>query len=313
MAFFSVSQTPVSHTEKMISGMGAFVSILLVALISQYFLDEKDYWLVVPSMGASAVLLFAVPHGLLSQPWPLVGGNVISAFIGVSAGLYIPDLIFAMSVAVGVSVLAMYYLKCIHPPGGATALIAALGGESIQSMGYYFVVTPILLNVMIILLVAIAFNALFHWRRYPYFINNIGAKPKAPALPTQQSGVELFNHEDFVNALKEIDSFVDINENDLKRIFELVNINHNKLHLKPEQIKQGCFYSNGQLGKAWAVRKIIEELPQKNPAEDQVVFKQISGEGRCERATISRNEFANWAKYEMTEHNGCWTRKIEQD
>src|SRR5690625_7242859 len=82
------------------------------------------------SMGATAVLLFAVPHGALSQPWAVVGGHVVSAIVGVTCQLLIPNLFWAAALSVGVAVAAMYYLRCIHPPGGATALAAEIGRAS---------------------------------------------------------------------------------------------------------------------------------------------------------------------------------------
>ena len=86
--------------------------------------------LVVASMGASAVLLFAVPHGPLSQPWALIGGHMVSAFIGVSCATLVPDTITAAALAVGLAIGAMHLLRCIHPPGGATALAAVVSGPS---------------------------------------------------------------------------------------------------------------------------------------------------------------------------------------
>jgi CBS domain-containing membrane protein len=104
------------------------------------------------------VLLSAVPHGPLSQPSALVGGHMVSAVIGVAcASLDTPPFI-ASALAVALASGAMYDLRCIHPPGGATALTAVAGGESVHARGFHYVVTPVLINVSIILLVAIVFN-----------------------------------------------------------------------------------------------------------------------------------------------------------
>jgi CBS-domain-containing membrane protein len=118
-------------------------------------------------MGASAVLLFAVPHGALSQPWPVLGGHVISALIGVSCAKFIPLPLLAAAFSVALAIGAMHYLNCIHPPGGATALSAVIGGDAIHQLGFQYVLTPVLLNTIIVLIVAILFNYPFHWRRYP--------------------------------------------------------------------------------------------------------------------------------------------------
>jgi CBS domain-containing membrane protein len=101
------------------------------------------------------VLLFAVPHRPLSQPWALVGGHMVSAVIGVACASLDTALFIASALAVALASGAMYDLRCIHPPGGATAVA---GGESVHARGFHYLVTPVLINVSIILLVAIVFN-----------------------------------------------------------------------------------------------------------------------------------------------------------
>ena len=173
------------------------------------------------SMGSTAAMLFAVPHGALSQPWPLLGGHLVSALIGIACLLYVPDPLLAGSLATGLSIGAMHYLRCIHPPAGATALAAALGNESVRAMGFAFVAAPLMLNVFIILVAAIAFNALFPWRRYPAALVR-GAKTQAPVA----AGYDAISHEDFVFALSQLDSFIDISEEDLLRIYGLATGRH---------------------------------------------------------------------------------------
>jgi len=213
-----IETNPVSHSEYVISAIGGFVAIFFIILISQWVIDATAALMVVASMGASAVLLFVMPHAPLSQPWSVFGGHLISALIGVTCAKFISNDILAASLAVGLSIGAMYYLKCIHPPGGATALSAVIGGGSIQELGYQLLLIPVLLNVVIILGVAIIFNLLFSWRRYPMYLHQkLVQKPKALTPDT----IPPISHEDFVYALSEIDSFVDINEHDLIRIYNI--------------------------------------------------------------------------------------------
>jgi len=113
----------------------------------------------------------------------------------------------------------MHYLRCIHPPGGATALTAVVGGAGIHELGYGFVVMPVLLNVLVILLVAVAFNYPLVWRRYPAALQRKQTPPKQDEAPSE--GYPSISHSDFVYALSEIDSFIDITEQDLVRIYEL--------------------------------------------------------------------------------------------
>lgn len=214
--------TPVSHAERWVAITGAFVGILLVYLSASYFLDGQSVPLVVASMGASAVLVFAVPHGTLSQPWALVGGQLISAIIGVTCAEFIPYTWLAVPLAVAMAVGAMHYLRCIHPPGGATALVAALGGAQMHALGYVFVITPVLLNVVIILVVAIVFNWFFPWRRYPAYFSVDKVKTPSVILTPYPA----LSHEDFVYALSQIDTLIDVNEHDLMRIYHLATQHH---------------------------------------------------------------------------------------
>ncbi len=175
--FLDFTPGSVSHTERLVSTLGGGVAILAILTVSAHYLGTTDALLIIPSMGASAVLLFAVPHGALSQPWNVLGGHLVSALIGVTCFLLVPHTFAAASLAVGLAIGAMYYLRCIHPPGGATALAAVIGGETTHALGYRFVLTPVLENVLVILLVAVVFNYLFKWRRYPAWL----AAKKEPA------------------------------------------------------------------------------------------------------------------------------------
>ena len=165
--FAGIGPDSASHIEKWLSAAGGLAGLTAVMLISQIHLGAAGSVGVVASMGASAVLLYAVPHGPLSQPWSVFGGHLVSAFIGVACSKLISQPAFAAPLAVGLAIGGMHYLRCIHPPGGATALSAVVGGESVHQLGFQYVLTPVMLNVSIILLVALLFNYPFPWRRYP--------------------------------------------------------------------------------------------------------------------------------------------------
>ncbi|HOP15159.1 MAG TPA: HPP family protein [Gammaproteobacteria bacterium] len=165
-----------SHLEKGVSTVGGIISILGVMLISQAQLGLSGSVSIISSMGSSAVLLFAVPHGPLSQPWSVFGGHLVSALVGVACVKLIHQPMLAAALAVGLAIGAMHYLRCIHPPGGATALAVVIGGDSVHKLGFEFVLTPVLLNAITILFVAVLFNLPFPWRRYPVAL----AQRKAP-------------------------------------------------------------------------------------------------------------------------------------
>lgn len=207
---------PVTHHEKLISALGGFIGILLVFWVSSRVLDLQGVALVVGSMGASAVLLFAVPHGSLSQPWPLLGGHLLSAAVGVTCARLVPEPVFAAALAVALSIAAMYYLRCIHPPGGATALVAVIGGPQVHALGYGYLLEPVLVNGVVILLVAVLVNYPFAWRRYPLCLT-----PLHKPLPRHADEKCVIAHSDLVYALSELDSYIDVTEEDLLRIYTL--------------------------------------------------------------------------------------------
>lgn len=295
---------PASHAEKLISAAGAFAGIFGVFLTSSYFLDSS-LPLMVASMGASAVLLFAVPHGALSQPWPLVGGHLVSACIGVTCARYVPDALIAAPLAVGLAVGCMYYLRCIHPPGGATALMAVIGGPDVHTLGYQFVITPVLLNVLAILVVAVVFNAFFHWRIYPSYLHRRRAQLKTTGAGQLQDSIA---HEDFVYALSEIDSFIDINEQDLLHIYELATKHQGGTGFEPAELQTGHYYSNGRYGADWSVRLIIEQDERGDRTDRELIYKTVTGPGRRSTAVTTCEEFARWARHEVYRDEENWRR-----
>jgi len=200
---------PASLKEKAVSGVGGVLGILLVMAVSHSMLGLSGAAMLIASMGASAVLVFGVPHGPLSQPWPVLAGHGISAVIGVTCARLMPDAMLAAACAVGLSIVAMRVLKCIHPPGGATALTAVMGGQAVHDLGYSFVACPVLLNALVIVAAAVAVNYPFAWRRYP------AALVRQPAAAPDPRKV---THEDVIAALERLDTFVDITEDDLLRL-----------------------------------------------------------------------------------------------
>lgn len=206
----------VSEREHWISAAGGLIGILAVLWSSHLWIDGQGGVLAIASMGASAVLLFAAPHGALSQPWPVLGGHLVSALIGVTCARWLGgEPMLAASLAVALSIAAMYSLRCLHPPGGATALFAVLGGESVHALGYGYLFSPVLLNVVVLVTVAVVFNYPFAWRRYPQSWHR---RTQPVAMPAEKS---MIPHSSLVYALSQIDTFVDISEEDLQRIYAL--------------------------------------------------------------------------------------------
>lgn len=122
---------------------------------------------IVAPMGACAVLLFAVPASPLAQPWPVLGGNVISTAVGLGAHWVVDDVLLAAAIGVGAAIGTMMLLGCLHPPGGACALLAATATPAIHEQGIWFALTPVAVNTLVLLVVAIVVNNLTG-RRYPH-------------------------------------------------------------------------------------------------------------------------------------------------
>lgn len=215
-----VESDTTSHREKVLSAVGALVGLLGVYGISRYFCEGDELFFIVASMGASAVLVFAVPHGALSQPWPVIGGNVISAVVGVGVAAALGHSLVASAVAVGGAVLAMYYLRCLHPPGGATALLAVIGGPDIAALGFGYALYPILLNTGLMVITGVAFNALIPWRVYPH---GLAKRPDPGRISTK----------DIDFALQSLGSFTDISAEDLALVYERAEQHARERKLKP--------------------------------------------------------------------------------
>ncbi len=218
----------VSEREHWVSATGGLLGIFAVLWVSHFWLGSHGGILAIASMGASAVLLFAAPHGALSQPWPVFGGHLASALVGVTCARWLGhEPMLAASLAVALSIAAMYSLRCLHPPGGATALYAVLGGETVHALGYGYLLSPVLLNVVVLLGVAVAFNYPFVWRRYPQSWHR---RSQASAASVEES---MIPHSSLVYALSQIDTFVDVSEEDLQRIYALALGRHPEAQAEP--------------------------------------------------------------------------------
>ena len=155
----------------LVSWLGGFLGIFMIERIGKFvdFGDPISLFLI-GSFGASAVLAYGAPQAPFSQPRNLIGGHCVSAFVGVSIFLFLGDQsIFACPLAVSLAIIAMQLTGTVHPPGGATALIAVIGGSSVQELGYWYVLCPVGLGACIMLVVAILVNNLFgdQARKYP--------------------------------------------------------------------------------------------------------------------------------------------------
>lgn len=158
----------VSYGEILWSWIGAFLGIAGVAWVNHLFFEGLDMSLMIGSFGASAVLVYGAVRSPLAQPRNLIGGHVLSAVVGVLCWKFMnQNLWFAEAVAVATSIAVMHATRTLHPPGGATALIAVIGSTEIHKMGFLYVLVPATIGPLILLAVALLVNNIPASRRYP--------------------------------------------------------------------------------------------------------------------------------------------------
>lgn len=200
--------------ERLKSSVGALLGLFLTEWISRRLLGGFNPWFIAP-MGASAVLLFAVPASPLAQPWSIIGGNLVASSVGVACALLIADTGLAAGLAVALAIALMFPLRCVHPPSGAVAATAVLGGPAVKALGFGFIVMPVAVNSMLLVLVALAFNNLMQ-RRYPHRPPDTATQHHTRDVPpTQRVG---FTRGDLDAVLKARGEFLDIEEDDLEAI-----------------------------------------------------------------------------------------------
>lgn len=207
MRFFHPILTGASFGSRALACLGATLGIALTIVVCSAFpYSTPDLPFIVAPLGASAVLVFAVPSSPMAQPWPVVGGNVISSLVGVMVFRLVPDATLAAGVAVGGAILVMSLLRCLHPPGGASALTAVIGSQGIHMAGYEFAFAPVAINSIALVSVAMLFHrATGH--SYPH--------QPADAVPLPVTGVQLA---DIDAALEDMHESFDISREDLEAL-----------------------------------------------------------------------------------------------
>lgn len=207
--------------ERLVACLGALVGIALTAALSAALVGADPLLpLIVAPMGASAVLVFAVPASPLAQPWPLVGGNTISAIVGLGVAHWVHQPVLAVALAVALAIAAMSFTRSLHPPGGAAALTAALGGSVVADWGLLFPLVPVALNSVILLAMGLAFHRI-SGRAYPH--RPVMANTHKTADPPPQERVG-FRPEDVDAALARVGETFDIDRADLDRLLREVEL-----------------------------------------------------------------------------------------
>ena len=209
----------VAAGEQWRSALAGAAAVFATAWISWQVLGAPPF--VIASVGASAVILFVLPGSPFAQPWAVVGGYLVSAAAGVFAAGMVPDLPLALALAVGLTILGQLALRCLHPPGGAVALFAVLGGESVRALGWKLLLAPILLNALLLVAVALLVNNLLPGRRYPRPLleeDLAGEEGPGDAEPLERTGLR---RQDLHAALRSYGHLVDVGNEELDEIVAL--------------------------------------------------------------------------------------------
>ena len=217
IARFFPKQPPTPLSEKLLAGFSAFLSIAILLEFKTFYPAEISH-MILASMGATAVLLFATPHSTLVQPSAILGGHLVSASVGVAAQTWIPSP-FSAAVAVGGAITLMHLLHCLHPPGGATALFAVTGGPTVWDLGFGYVLSPVGVSALLLLISGLLINNLRRPKvTYP--------APAAPSGNSQAehpivSGVTAL---DIRDALEASGTYIDVTEDDLLSIIQAAEL-----------------------------------------------------------------------------------------
>ena len=194
-ARFLPHQAATGPHEIVRAGIGACLGIAVTGAVSTLWLGSPDGApLLIAPMGASAVLLFAVPASPLAQPYAILGGNILAALVGVTMAQLCPWPMAAAALAVSLALMAMGVCRCVHPPSGAVALTAVLGSPKIIAAGYDFVAVPVLLNSLLLVLVALVWSNLTG-RSYPHQARPVAQEPaSARALSIAEYEAAIADH-----------------------------------------------------------------------------------------------------------------------
>lgn len=199
-------RTGVNVRERWRALLGAALGIAFTGLLSRLLspMAGSTVWLIAP-LGASAVLVFALPASPLAQPWSVIGGNTLSMVVGIACARWIPDPVLAAALAVGGAVGVMFAFRCLHPPGGAAALLAVLTQTTVFSAALF----PTLANCVMLVFAGVLFNTLTG-RRYPHI----------QSLPRQMAPDARFSQADIDAVLRRYNQVLDISPDDLASLIQ---------------------------------------------------------------------------------------------
>lgn len=282
-------------SEQWTAALGALLGMAIALLATHALLGRSAAIFVVPSLGATAVLVFAAPHSVFAQPWAVLAGNLLSALVGVACQRLLPEATLAAAAAVALAIAAMHAARCLHPPGGATALAAVIGGPEIHQLGFAYAIYPVGVNCLLLIAAGIAFNYPFAWRRYPASLMryvHVDAAPGAGDTVPDATHVR--------RALARLNVVVDVGPEELQEVIEQsLALAREERGGPPPAFAVGRCYGSRRPGRHWSVRQIVERHAGARPEHDVLVYRIVDGKGRHRLGSCTQAEFARWAGREL--------------
>jgi CBS domain-containing membrane protein len=296
--------------------LGVSFGLLITAFVSRWLLDPAvaTPWLIAP-IGASALLVFAVPASPMAQPWAVLGGNTLSALAGITCAIYIDDPVWAAPLGVALALALMFTFRCVHPPGGATALLAVL----LHATSYRFALFPVLINSLLLVVCGVLYNHLTG-RAYPHAQRSPGPPPTEPAR---------FSAADLDSALLHYNQMLDVSRDDLEQLLhyaELASFQRNlgELRCADIMLREPLAVQFGtSLSEAWKLMrqqhlKVLPVIDRTRrivgivTAADflrQVDLDELDGLGERVRALVQRSGLTHSDKPEVV--GQIMTRKVQ--
>ncbi|MGB7651640.1 MAG: HPP family protein [Gallionella sp.] len=208
LSLFLAHHSNISPAEKLRSALAAGVAILCLGVLLEH--SPLSIYAMQGWIGATVVLLFALPHSPMAQPWNVIVGQIIAGFIGWLISQLLSDMVIAAALAVGLSIWLMHLVDALHPPAAATALTLVLSSSQFHHLGAGWTVVMLAANVGFILLLALLINNFLPHRRYP--------APHPPTAPALQTCV-VIDAQDIQRAMSEMQTELDVSEDDLLEIY----------------------------------------------------------------------------------------------
>jgi CBS domain-containing membrane protein len=217
-------KSPIRPIDALRGGAGALLGLLFAGLLGRFAVGGGDWLhpLLVAPIGASAVLVFAVPASPLAQPRSVLGGNIVSALVGITVAMLVPQTLVAAPLAVGAAIATMMLLGCLHPPGGAVALICVIGGPKVAEAGYLFAFNPVAVDSLLLTGAGMIWGRLTG-HSYPHRPPVAPASPHGTKDPAPAARIG-YSTTDLDVALARYGELLDVSREDLDALFREVEL-----------------------------------------------------------------------------------------